>query len=105
MSSLEEIRKRKLQQMMAAQNENTQQQAQLQEQVAQLEAAVKQHMTKEAVLRYGSIKAAHPEKAVQSLVVLSQLLQSGRLEKIDDATFKKILEQMAPKKREIKITK
>ena len=105
MPSLEEIRKRKLQQMMAAQNENTQQQAQLQEQIAQLEVAVKQHMTKEAVLRYGSIKAAHPEKAVQSLVVLSQLLQSGRLEKIDDATFKKILEQMAPKKREIKITK
>ena len=91
--------------MMAAQNENTQQQAQLQEQIAQLEMAVKQHMTKEAVLRYGSIKAAHPEKAVQSLVVLSQLLQSGRLEKIDDITFKKILEQMAPKKREIKITK
>ena len=105
MPSLEEIRKRKLQQMMAAQNENTQQQAQLQEQIAQLEMAVKQHMTKEAVLRYGSIKAAHPEKAVQSLVVLSQLLQSGRLEKIDDITFKKILEQMAPKKREIKITK
>ena len=105
MSSLEEIRKRKLQQMMAAQNENTQQQAQLQEQIAQLEMAVKQHMTKEAVLRYGSIKAAHPEKAVQSLVVLSQLLQSGRLEKIDDVAFKKILEQMAPKKREIKITK
>ena len=103
MPSLEEIRKRKLQQMMAAQNENTQQQAQLQEQIAQLEMAVKQHMTKEAVLRYGSIKAAHPEKAVQSLVVLSQLLQSGRLEKIDDITFKKILEQMAPKKREIKI--
>jgi len=105
MPSLEEIRKRKLQQMMAAQNENTQQQAQLQEQIAQLEVAVKQHMTKEAVLRYGSIKAAHPEKAVQSLVVLSQLLQSGRLEKIDDITFKKILEQMAPKKREIKINK
>jgi len=105
MPSLEEIRKRKLQQMMAAQNENAQQQAQLQEQIAQLEMAVKQHMTKEAVLRYGSIKAAHPEKAVQSLVVLSQLLQSGRLEKIDDITFKKILEQMAPKKREIKINK
>lgn len=105
MPSLEEIRKRKLQEMMAAQQESVQQQAQIQEQVAQLEAAVKQHMTKEAILRYGSIKAAHPEKAIQSLVVLSQLLQSGRLERIDDITFKKVLEQLTPKKKEIRINK
>lgn len=105
MPTLEEIRKRKLQQMMAAQNESMQQQVQLQEQIAQLEMAVRQHMTKEAVLRYGNIKAAHPEKAIQSLVVLSQLLQSGRLQNIDDVTFKKILEQLTPRKREIKINK
>ncbi|MBI2107838.1 hypothetical protein HYT54_01820, partial [Candidatus Woesearchaeota archaeon] len=35
-----------------------------------------------------------------------QLIQSGRItEKVDDQAFKKLLMQMAPKKREIRISK
>ncbi|MBI2130589.1 hypothetical protein HYU10_02355, partial [Candidatus Woesearchaeota archaeon] len=81
-------------------------QAQMQQQIAQMEAIVKQHLSKDAVIRYGGIKAADPEKAVQILLILLQLIQSGRItEKVDDQAFKKLLMQMAPKKREIRISK
>ena len=95
---------------MRLQQEKLQQQSneqmQLQQQIAQLEAVVKQYLSKEALIRYGNLKTAHPEKAIQTLVIISQSIQAGRItEKIDDAAFKKLLEQMTPRKRDIKINK
>ena len=80
--------------------------AQLQRQIEQMEAVVKQFLSRDALLRYGNVKAAHSEKALQTLVVLFQAIQKGQLkEKIDDKTFKKVLEQLTPKRRDIKIKK
>ena len=108
MPTLDEIRKRKLEELMRLQQEKFQQQsqeqAQIQQQVEQMENVVRQFLTKEALARYGTLKTAHQEKALQLLVVLFQAIQKGQVQgKIDDNLLKKILEQLTPKKREIKI--
>ena len=107
MSDLEEIRKRKLEELKTQQLESFQQQAQEQEQlkqqIQQLEAIVKQALTKEALERYGNLKSAFPDRAVQLLVILAQAIQSGQLTKIDDKTLKEILKKLTPKKKDFKI--
>ena len=104
MTTLEDIRKKKLEEMMGLQQQQAQERAQIQQQVGQMEAVVRQFFTKDALARYGNLKAAHQEKALQMLVVLFQAIQKGQVKgKIEDSLLKKILEQLAPRKREIKI--
>ena len=104
MPTLEDIRKRKLEELMQSQQENLQEQAQMQQQIGQMENIVRQFLTKEALERYGNLKTAHHEKALQLLVVLLQAIQKGQIKgEIDDSMLKKILEQLTPKKKEIKI--
>ncbi len=75
----------------------------IQQKIQELEFVVKQCFTKEALERYGNIKAANPEKAVQLLVVLGQALQAGQINQIDDDKLKEILMQITPEKRDFKI--
>jgi programmed cell death protein 5 len=104
MDELEEIRKRKLAELQNQQQESLQEQQQMQAQLEQLETVVKQFFTKEALERYGNLKAAHQEKAVQLLVVLGQAVQQGQIkEKITDEKLKEILKQLQPEKKEFKI--
>ncbi len=104
MPTLEEIRKKKLEELTMLQQEKLQEQSQLQQQIEQIENTVRQFFTKEALARYGNLKAAHAEKAVQLLLVLFQAIHKGQIRgRIDDSTLKKILEQLTPKKKEIKI--
>ena len=71
---------------------------QFQEQLAQLESTVKQRMSKEAVSRLGNIKTAHPEKAIQAMLLLAQALQKKQISHIDDTIFKQVLQSLAEKK-------
>ena len=108
MPTLEEIKRKKLEELMRFQQEKLQQQAneqsQMQQQIEQMEGIVRQFFTKEALARYGSLKTAHHEKALQLLLILFQAIQKGQIQgKVDDSTLKKILEQLTPKKKEIKI--
>ena len=107
MDALEEIKKRKLHEFRKKQLEEMQQQAQeqqqLQQQIQQLEIMVKQAFTREALERYGNLKAAFPDRAVQLLVILAQAIQSGQITKIDDNTLKEILKKLSPEKKDIKI--
>lgn len=110
MSSLDEIRKKKLEALMRGQQENLQQQSeqhsQIQQQIEHMESVARQFFTKEALARYGNLKSAHQEKALQLLIILFQAIQKGQIKgKIDDSTLKKILEQLTPKKRDIKISR
>ncbi len=110
MPGLDDIRKKKLEDMMRLQQEQSPQQAnehaQMQQQIERMEELVRQVLTKDALARYGNLKTAHQEKAVQLLLVLFQAMQKGQINgKIDDSTLKKILEQMTPKKRDIKINR
>ena len=97
---LEELRKQKL---AAMQQQAVQEQAQIMQQVQQLENLVKPRMTKPALERFGNIRAAHPDKAVQSLVALAQLIQSNKLTIIDDTTLKEILLKLTQEKKEFKL--
>ena len=106
MPTLDELRKKKLEELMQAQQQKSQEQGQIQQQIEQMESIVKQFFTKEALARYGTLKTAHQEKALQLLVVLFQAIQKGQIQgKVEDGLLKKILEQMTPKKKEIKINR
>jgi DNA-binding TFAR19-related protein (PDSD5 family) len=97
MSELEQIKQQKIAQM--------QQEQKLLQQIQQLEALVKTRMTKEAVQRYGNIRAANPELSIQVLALLGQMLQSGKVDMIDEAKFKEIMFTITPKKKEFKMTR
>ncbi len=108
MDELDEIKKRRLIELQKQQGEalkeQTGEEQQLQAQLEQLESVVKQFLSKEALQRYGNIKTAHQEQAVQLLVILGQAIQKGQIrEKISDEQLKNILRQLQPEKRDIKI--
>ena len=107
MSDLEDIRKRKLaalqKQMQQQASPDMQEQLQLVQQIEALEGVVKQVLTRDAWARYANIKAADPERAIQILALLGQLIQSGRVKEIDDERFKLLLSKITPEKRETKI--
>lgn len=110
MTDIEELKRRRMeelqQQALAQQTETLREQIQLQKQVALLESIVKQKMTKEAISRYGNLKSAHPEKAIQIIAILAQAIQQGQItEQITDEKFKSILKQLTPEKQDFKITK
>ncbi len=102
MDSLEEIKKRKLDDLKKQQDQNQESQ-QMQQQVAQLEAIAKQVMTKEAIERYGNVRIAHPETALRALILIAQQIEAGRISRIEDQDLKNILKAIQPKKRDFNI--
>ena len=95
MSDYDGIRQRKLQEL--------KEQQEAQQKFAQVEGAVNNYFTPDALQRYGNIKSAHPETALRLIMVLAQSIQAGQLkQKIDDGTLKTILSQLT-QTREIKI--
>jgi len=103
MSEIDALRKRKMERMQQAAAQQQSEDQQLQQQIAQMEAAVKLRMDKEAISRYGNLKAAHKEKSVHALVILAQLLQQGKVAEITDPLFKDILQQLAAGQKDITI--
>ncbi|MBU0629216.1 MAG: hypothetical protein KKC75_08570 [Nanoarchaeota archaeon] len=105
MNELEEIKKRKLIELQKQQESvNAQEQYQLKEQLEQFESVVRQFLSKEALQRYGNIKAAHKEHAVQLLVILGQAIQKGQIKsQISDEQLKNILKQIQPEKKDFNI--
>ena len=102
MDELEELRRKRLIELQNRQYIGDEE-FQLQQQLAQLEAMVKKKLTKKALERFGNIKAAHPEKATQLLVILGQLINSGRCDEIDDEQLKDILIKLQPEKSSFRI--
>jgi DNA-binding TFAR19-related protein (PDSD5 family) len=105
METPEEIRQRKLEQLQEMQQQRfaqaRQEQSVLQQQVEMLEQFIRTRLTREALARYGNIRAANPEKAIQLLAVLGQTLQSTD-QVVDDEQLKDILIRMAPERRSTK---
>ena len=90
------------QQQNAARDQN--EQSKIQQQIEMMEETVRQFLSKDALVRYGTLKTAHQEKAIQLLIVIFQAIQKGQVPRqIDDNTLKQLLEQLTPKKREMKI--
>src|SRR3989338_7751621 len=103
MDELEGIRRRKLEELKKQQLNQVQEDQQMRQQVQQLKDIVKQVLTKEALERYGNLKTAYPDRAVQLIVILAQAIQSGQVTKIDDSTLKQILKKITPEKKEFRI--
>jgi DNA-binding TFAR19-related protein (PDSD5 family) len=72
------------------------------EQLAQLEQAVKQKLSKSALERFGNIKVAYPDKAVQVTLMLAKLISEHGVDVIEDYHLKELLKKLS-EKREIKI--
>ena len=81
-----------------------QERVKLQQKILEIEKIAKSKMTNEAISRYGNLKSAHPEKALQAAAMIAQLSQQNQInEQITDAQFKDLLLQMDSPKREISI--
>jgi len=114
MSDLDELRRKRLEELQrqAAANENQQVQQQIQQQQMQqeMEAQKKQLMiqilTPEARTRLTNLRLTKPEFVEQIELQLIQLAQSGRMKgKITDEQLKVLLQQISSQKREINITR
>lgn len=96
---LDRIKQRKLEELQRQYNGQAAQQADEEQQIRQqlnaMEGFVKPKLSKEALQRYGNIKAAHPDKAAQLLVVLTRLLQTGKVASLNDEQLKSILQKMS----------
>jgi len=109
--NLEEINKKRLaelQEQYAQQQfqETLQQHAMMQQQVAQIEKAAKLWMTPEALSRFGNIRVAHQEKALQVAVLIAQFVQQGKINKaITDEQLKELLFYLDDKNKQTKITR
>ena len=108
MNDLDELRKKKMelykQNYAAALQTSAEEEQQLQQQVYQLESALKQMMTPEALQRYGNVKLAHPETAIQALVILAQMAQTGNTGgMITDTGLKDVLTRLSQHKKQTKV--
>ena len=76
----------------------------LKQKLEELEKFVKQYFSAEAVTRYGNLKTVHPEKAVQSLIIIAEMVEEGRIKtRVSDAQYKALLLHMRPEKKEFKV--
>ena len=113
MSDIDEIRRRRmeeLQQQAAQQAQQQSQDAQAQEQMrreleAQKRQVLLQILTPEARSRLANLRLTKPEFVDQVELQLIQLAQMGRIKsKITDEQLKELLRKLAGQKRDIKIT-
>lgn len=107
MNEIEEIKRRKMEQMQKQYQDQMQKQIeeeqQAQQQIAALEELVRARLSKEALQRYGNVKAANPERTIQLLVVLGRLIQLGKVGMISDETLISVLQRMPTEKRQTTI--
>jgi len=103
--NLEEAKKKKLAELQQQYAQNIQnrlqEQAAMQQQIAQVEKAAKLWMTPEALSRFGNLKIGHPEKAMQVAVLIAQFVQQGKITKaITDEQLKELLVYLDERKME-----
>ena len=104
MSTIDELRKKKMQNYLAQQqNPNMQQQMAEEQQARQIQAEIKKVMTtllsKEAQERISNIRTVKPDLAIQVEIYLLQMFQAGRLRPVvTDVQLKAMLDQMIQKK-------
>jgi programmed cell death protein 5 len=112
-SELEELRRRRMQQLQEMQMQEAgqaqayaQQEAEMQRRDAERAEVLRRILTPEARERLGRIRLAKPEVANSVEQQLIALAASGRLQRqVDDATLRQLLERVMPERREIKITR
>jgi programmed cell death protein 5 len=113
-AELEELRRRRLQQLQemqptsdpAAAQAYAQQDAEMQRRDAERAEILRRILTPEARERLARIRLAKPDVANSVEQQLIGLAASGRLQRqVDDAALRALLERVMPERREIKITR
>jgi programmed cell death protein 5 len=112
-AELDELRRRRLQQLQDMQMQEAgqaqayaQQEADMQRRDAERAEILRRILTPEARERLGRIRLAKPEVANSVEQQLIALAASGRLQRqVDDVTLRQLLERVRPERREIKITR
>lgn len=85
---------------------NAEEQLKLQKQVELLELELKKYLDSEAISRYGNLKSAHPELAMQVMILIVQSVNSGKMETpINDMKFKELLQYFQKPKKEFKLVR
>ena len=102
-SELDGLRRRKLEEIQRAFDQQQDQDGEVQQQVAQLENLVRAHLSKDALVRYGNLKTAFPERAMQLVGLLAQSIQAYNIKEISDAQLKDLLQRVSPKEKDFKI--
>jgi DNA-binding TFAR19-related protein (PDSD5 family) len=97
MDELDLLRQKKQEEFLQRQQDALKDELKVQQQIGQLESIVRQAFTKDAQERYANLKVGHPQKAVQALIVIAQLLQQARIRQVDDETLKSVLLSLTPK--------
>ncbi|MFW6196998.1 MAG: DNA-binding protein [Thermoplasmatota archaeon] len=101
---LEEIKKKKMEQLKKQQEGQEQQQEAEEQMRAQKKALLRQVMTPDARERLGNIRVARPELADRIESQIISLAQRGATKgKIDDETLKELLKKLKGNKKEINI--
>lgn len=103
---LEAIRQRKMAQLHMSQQQEIAMKQDSERAESMKKAIIRKVLTQDAKERLGRLKLGYPELATNIENQLIMMYQSGRLPgQVDDATLKKLLAQVQPKKREISITR
>lgn len=103
---LEQIRKRRLEELRRYQQQKGLEEEQLAEIRAERQAILRKILTSEARERLGRLELAHPDLVQGIEDQLIALAQSGRVQSvIDDPTLRKLLRKLVPQKREIRIVR
>lgn len=101
---LEEIKKKKMEQIKKQQEGQEQQQEAEEQMRAQKKAILRQVMTADARERLGNIRVARPDLADRIESQIISLAQRGATKgKIDDQTLKELLKKLKGNKKEINI--
>lgn len=104
MDELESLRQKRMEELQAIAAQQDEQ-ANISQQIRQLEAIARTLFTREALERFGNIKAAHPEKAVRILASIGQMVQRGIARKISDDDLKRMLVTLQEKNTQIRIVR
>ncbi len=101
---LEEIRRRKAQELQARVEEQRRQEELRAQLEAQKAALLRQILTPEARARLTNIKMTRPELAERLELQLIQLAQAGKIERpVTDEELKEALSQLYERRREVRI--
>jgi len=85
---------------------NLQEKIKLQQQIAVIENSAKTYLDKKALQRYGNLRIAHQERALQIAAVIVQAVHEGTImQPLTDQEFKTILENLQQPKKEFKFTR
>jgi len=103
---LQALRQKKMAQLQMAQQQEETMKVESDRIDTQKKAVLRKIMTVDAKERLGRLKLGYPEIAKSIEDQLIMLYSNGRLPgQVDDATLKRLLEQVQPKKREINIVR